>query len=216
MARPIVVCARLGLTPTLNGGFMTRGLLLLGFLVLPALPVAHAADQTVLGKALIVNDPGTATKRKVTVAAKETKSDNTLVGSPTTDGATIVLAADAAPSSSQTFTLPAGVSPTTQKHFWTGEWVKGFKYKDGKGENGPVKSALVKLKGGTFQIKVTVDGKGGPVDVVPPNPGSAGCAFLTIGGGGRDSIQFSTGQGTNNGARPLKVEKTITPGSADP
>jgi hypothetical protein len=89
---------------------MTRGLLLLAFLVLPALPVAHAADQTVLGSTLVVKDPGTPAKRKITVKAKETASDDTLVGDPTTGGATVTITATGGTPSSQTFTLPAGVS----------------------------------------------------------------------------------------------------------
>jgi len=94
---------------------MTRGLLLLGFLVLPALPVAHAADQIVHGVTLIVKDPGAAAKRKVTLKAKETATDNTLVGDPTVDGATVTITLDGASPSTQTFTLPAVVSPTTHK-----------------------------------------------------------------------------------------------------
>ena len=194
---------------------MTR-LLLVGFLVLSVLPVAHAADQTVRGATFIVKDPGTAAKRKITVKAKESASDDTLVGDPTAGGATITISATGASSSSQTFTLPAGISPTKQKPFWTGDALKGFKYKDGKGENGPVKSAQIKLKGGTFQIKVTIDAKGGSVDVVPPNPGSASCAFLAIGGGDAYSIQFATGEVTNKGAGLFKVAKPTAEGSCAP
>jgi predicted esterase len=213
----MVLSARLGPTPTLNGGdSMTRGLLLLGVIVLPALSVAHAADQTVRGNTLVVKNPGTAAKRKITVKAKETASDNTLVGDPTTGGATVTVTVNGVAPSSQTFTLPASVSPTTQKPFWTGDTVKGFKYRDAKDENGPVKSAQIKLKGGTFQIKVTVDGKGGLVAVVPPNPGSAGCAFLTIGGGDAYSVQFATGKVINKGSSLFKVAKPTSEGSCAP
>lgn len=194
---------------------MRHGLLLLGVLVLPMLPVAHAADQTVRGTTLVVKDSGTPAKRKITVKAKETASDDTLVGDPTIGGATVTITANGASPSSQTFTLPNGIS-ARQKPFWTGDTVKGFKYKDGKAENGPVKSARIKLKGGTFQIRVAIDGKGGPVDVSPPNPGSAGCAFLTIGGGDAYSIQFATGQVTNKGARLFKVAKPTGEGSCAP
>jgi acetyl esterase/lipase len=199
-----------------RGDAMTRGLLLLAFLVLPALPVAHAADQTVLGETLLVKNPGPPAKSKLTVTGKETASNDTLVGDPTTGGATVTITTTGGTPSTQTFTLPAGVSPMTQKPFWSGDASKGFKYKDGKGENGAVKSAQVKLKGGTFQIKVTVDGKGGPVDVVPPNPGSAGCAFLTIGGGDAYSVQFATGKVTNKGASLFKVAKPTSEGSCAP
>lgn len=195
---------------------MMRGLLLLVFLVLPALPVVHAADQTVHGTTLIVKDPGTAAKRKITVKAKEAASDNTLVGDPTVSGASITITASGATPTSQTFTLPAGTSAMTGKPFWSGDAEKGFKYKDGKGENGAVKTAQIKLKGGTFQIKVSINGKGGPVDVVPPNPGSAGCAFLTIGGGDAYSVQFAAGQVTNKGAGLFKVAKPTGEGSCAP
>jgi len=194
---------------------MTHRLLLLGFLVVPLLSVAHADDQTIRGSTLIVKDSGTPTKRKITVKAKETASDDTLVGAPTTSGATVTISADGFMPSSQTFTLPAGLN-AKQKPFWTGDAAKGFKYKDGKGENGPVKSAQVKLKGGTFQITVAIDGKGGQVDVVPPNPGSAGCAFLTIGGGDSYSVQFATGQITNKGASLFRVVKPTDEGSCAP
>jgi len=192
---------------------MRHVLLLLGVLSLPLLPVAHAADQTVLGNVFVVKDSGTPAKRKITVKAKETATDNTLVGDPTTGGATVTITASGVTPSSQKFTLPAGVSPTNQKPFWTGDGVKGFKYKDAKAENGPVKSAQIKLKGATFQIALTIDGKGGQVDVVPPNPGSAGCAFLTIGGGDGYSISFTTGQVTNKGASLFKVAKPTSEGS---
>ena len=61
---------------------MTRGLLLLGILIMAAVPLAHADDQTILGKTLIVKDRGAAAKRKITIKAKESASDNTLVGDP--------------------------------------------------------------------------------------------------------------------------------------
>ena len=158
---------------------MMRGLLLLVFLVLPALPVVHAADQTVRGTTLIVKDPGADAKRKITVKAKEAASDNTLVGDPTVNGASVTITTTGATPTSQTFTLPAGTSAMTQKPFWSGDAVKGFKYKDGKGENGAVKTAR------------SSSGRDLP-DQGPSTArarwtwcrriGSAGCAFLAIGG----------------------------------
>jgi predicted esterase len=195
---------------------MTRGVLLLGFLALLALPDARAAEQTVRGNTLVIKDSGTPAKRKITVKAKETASDDSLVGDPTTGGASITVIAEGATPSSQTFPLPAGTSPTTQKSFWAGDPVKGFTYRDPKRENGPVRTAQIKHKGGTFQIKVVIDAKGGPVDVVPPNPGSAGCAFLAIGGGDAYSVQFATGQVTNKGPRLFKVAKPTGEGSCAP
>jgi acetyl esterase/lipase len=192
---------------------MRYGLLLLGVLVLPGPSMVQAADQTVRGKALVVKNPGTPGKRRITVVAREPASDDSLVGDPVTNGATIRIAVDGAMPSSQTFSLPAGLSAAKRKPFWTGDAAKGFAYRDAKAENGPVKSARVTLRGGTFRIRVVIDGKGGSVDVVPPSPGSAGCAFLEIGGGDAYSIQFSTGRVTNKGASLFKVTKPTGEGS---
>jgi acetyl esterase/lipase len=188
---------------------MMRRLLLGGLLVLPGLVVAHAADQTVLGSALIVKNPSTAAKRKITVKAKETESDDTLVGDPAANGATVTVTVNGATPSVETYTLPAGVG-------WSGDPVKGFKYGDARGENGPVKNAQIKLKGGAFQIKVGIVGKLGPVAVVPPDPGSDGCVLFTIVGGDSYSVQFASGQVTNKGAVLFKVSKPTSEGSCVP
>ena len=58
--------------------------------------VVHAADQAILGTQLLVKDPSTAEKRKVIGKAKEKASENTLVGDPTVDGATLTVRADGA------------------------------------------------------------------------------------------------------------------------
>src|SRR6185503_18631219 len=118
--------------------------------------LAHAADQAVLGTSLIVKNPSTADRRKIVVKAKESASDDTLVGDPTVSGATVTVTANGANPTDETYPLPAGTSPTTSKLFWTGDAIKGFSYKDPKGENGSVKSAQIKKKGGAFQIKVAV------------------------------------------------------------
>src|SRR5262245_44084537 len=173
---------------------MMRRLLLLGLIVLPAIPPARAAEQTILGAQFQIKNPSTPEKRKITIKAKETASPNTLVGNPVLDGATVTIDADGTTPSSQTYNLPTGVSSYRGKPFWTGDAAKGFKYNDSKGENGPAKSALVAIKKGVFQIKITIDGKLGAVDVVPPNAGSAGCAFVTLVGGDSYSVQFASGQ----------------------
>src|SRR5262245_20671416 len=97
--------------------------LLVASLVVSLAPAARAADQTVLGSALTVRDPGTPTKRKITVSAKESGTDNSLVGDPTSDGATVTITANGGTSSSETYTLPAGSSPTHPKPFWSGDAV---------------------------------------------------------------------------------------------
>ena len=192
---------------------MIRRLLLATLLVLPALPAARAADQTVLGNQLVVKNPSTAEKRKITVKAKESATDDTIVGDPVTGGATVTITANGANPTEETYALPAGTSPSTQKPFWSGDALKGFKYRDAKGENGPVKVAQLKLTGGVFQIKVVVDGKLAPVAIVPPAPGSDGCALLTIGGGDSYSVQFATGTLTNQGSVLFKIVKPTSQGS---
>jgi acetyl esterase/lipase len=192
---------------------MIGRLLLIALLVLPAVPAARAADQTVLGSQLVVKNPSGPEKRKITVKAKESASDNTIVGDPTVSGATVTITANGATSTEETYALPAGTSPSNQKPYWSGDPVKGFKYRDSKGEKGPVKVAQLKLKGGVFQIKVVVDGKLAPVAIVPPAPGSDGCALLTIGSGDSYSVQFATGTLTNQGTVLFKIVKPTAQGS---
>ncbi len=99
--------------------------------------------------------------------------------------------------------------------------MKGFKYKDAKGENGPVKVAqLKKSGGGVFQIKAAAKTVGGPlgvITVVPPNPGTDGCVRLEIGGGGDAyDVRFADGQVTNDGAKQFKVLNPVTEGTCPP
>lgn len=195
---------------------MIARLLLVGSFILSVLPVAHAADQTVLGRTLVVKNPSTVDKRKITVKARERASDDTLVGNPVANGATVTITADGATPSGETYTLPTGTSPASMRPFWSGDPVKGFTYRDSAGENGPVKSAQIKRRDGVFQIKIGVDGKLAPVAVVPPNPGSAGCVLFTILGGDSYSVQFASGQVTNTGAALFKVATPISQGSCVP
>ena len=95
------------------------------------------------------------------------------------------------------------------KPFWSGDAVKGFKYKDPKGDNGTVSGAKISLKSGKFQIKVKISGKLGTINLVPPNPGADGCATLTFNGGDSYSINFVSGTATNKGATLFKMSKPI-------
>ena len=186
---------------------------------------AHAADQTILGNQLQVKNPSTPDKRKVVVKAKEKASPNSINGNPTLSGATLSVAVFGGTppptgNSSQVFPLPQGVSGITNKPFWSGDAVKGFKYKDSKGENGPVKSAQIKkTASGNFTIKAVLSGKLGPVQpsilVLPPNPGTNGCAALILTGGDSYSVAFLAGDGlvTNKGAQLYKHKKVTLQGS---
>src|SRR5262249_27939882 len=77
-----------------RGIAMTCRLLLLTLFVLPVLPAARAADQSVRGSSLVVKDPGSADQRKITAKAREVGSDDTLVGDPVTGGATVTITAN--------------------------------------------------------------------------------------------------------------------------
>jgi hypothetical protein len=176
---------------------------------------SYAVDQTVLGNQLAIKASTDLTKRKVIVKAKEpAPSDDSIIGNPVTNGATLEVRATGTTPSSQSFMLTTGTSPSTGKPFWSGDSVKGYKYKDSKGDNGPVKSAQIKKSSsGVFQIKAVVDNKGGTVSILPPNDGTGGCALLTLTGGDSYSIAFTTGILTNKGPTLFKVKKPTAEGT---
>jgi hypothetical protein len=158
-----------------------------------------AADQTILGKSFVVKDPKPgvdASLRTVVVLGKELSSDDTIVGDPIANGATIEVIANGATPTTQTFTLPAGAG-------WKalGSQPIGYSYKDGDGLNGPVKSALIKkTPAGVFFAKVTIKGAFGPgpqphVMVVPPAPGTDGGMRFTINGGDTYCVNFGGAAG---------------------
>jgi hypothetical protein len=184
-----------------------------------AASLAFAAEQTILGKSFTVKQkPGDATSRKITGSAKEKNSSNTFgIGNPTLSGsaggAILQIFANGANSTAQTFTLPQGTS-STGKQFWNASDT-GFKYKDPKGDQGPVKSVSIKASpSGKFSIKVKVAAKHGTVNVVPPNPGASGCLALKLGigagAGDRYSVQFGPDSQIKNSADKLFKAKKPT------
>lgn len=175
----------------------------------------HAADQTILGSRLVVKNPSTPDKRKVLGKAKEVRSPNTLVGDPVTNGASLTITVNGDTASQQTYALPAGTSALTGRSFWSGDTIKGFTYKDAKGENGPAKTVQIKqAASGIFQIKAVIDGKRGPVSVVPPNPGTDGCLRLAMSGHDAYSVRFGAeGKVTDGGATLFKVVHPLTEGT---
>jgi len=193
---------------------MVRRALLACSLVLSMLPAARAADQTVLGRVLTVKNPSTAEKRSVTLKAREADTDDTLVGDPAASGASVTITLDGPFPSADTFTLPAGTSAITGRPFWSGDAIKGFAYRDPKGENGPVKSAQIKRRGTTFQIDLAANGKLGAIALVPPGPGS-GCVLVTIGGGDSYSVAFTSGTRTSTPTL-FKVSRPVDEGSCVP
>jgi len=177
--------------------------------------LAYAADQTILGSQLLVKNPSTMSKRKIIGKGKEVGSPNTIVGNPTSTGGFLTVSAFGGTPSSQSFTLPQGTSGITGKPFWSGDALKGYKYKDPKHENGPVKVAQIKkTASGTFSIKTVVLGKNGFIFVLPPNPGTSGCVLLGIVSGDTYSVQFGpTSQITNKGAQLFRAKKPTAEGS---
>jgi len=185
--------------------------LALGSLLVFGAGLAYAADQTILGNQLLLKNPSTNAKRKVVGKAKEAASSNGIVGNPTTLGGVLQINATGGTPTIQTLVLPQGTSGITGKPFWTGDAIKGFKYKDPKGENGPVKVAQIKKSAsGTFSIKTVLVGKNGLILVVPPNPGTGGCFRLTLNGGDSYDASFAPGTGaqlTNKGSILFKAKK---------
>ena len=177
--------------------------------------LGHAAQQTLLGTSFLAKNPSTPDKRKVTGKAKEPGSPNSLVGTPVTLGAVLILTASGGSPTTQSFVLPAGNSVITGKPFWSGDTVKGFRYKDPKGENGPVKTVKIrKTTGGTFSLKAVAVGKLGTVLVIPPNPGTSACVQLQLGGGDSYVVEFGpTSRITNKGPTLFKAKKPTVEGN---
>src|SRR5262245_14415269 len=167
---------------------------------------AHAADQTILGNTLQLRNPSTPDRRTIVGKANEKASVNTIVGDPTVSGATITVRANGGTPSEQTFTLPQRTSPSFGKNFWTGDSVKGFKYKDAKYENGSaIKTVRITKSGsGTSQITVMGSSKINPITVLPPDLGTDGCILLTITGGDSYSVAFPPLDGTITNKGPLQ------------
>lgn len=182
--------------------------------------VAFTADQTILGKTFLLKNPGAPTQRKVQASAKEKGSPNTIVGNPTlagmNGGGILEIFVDGASSSNQAFVLNQGTAPTG-KPYWTATST-GFKYKDGTGSQGPVKSVQIRRSSsGAFGIKAVVMGKLGPVVVVPPNPGTEACVSLKLGvapaAGDRYHVKYAPPATiTNKGSTLFKVKKPLLEG----
>lgn len=174
------------------------------------------ADQTILGKALVVKDPseGTdATRRRVVVSARESDSPESIVGSPHSAGAVLEIIANGANPSAQTFVLLPG-NDSSGRSFWRDLGPTGFRYSDPTGEQGPVKKIVFRKSGsGRFTLKVVVTGKNGSLTVVPPAPGTDGYATLRFPGGDRYCVAYDPGGVANNaGAKLWRMKRPATQG----
>lgn len=161
---------------------------------------ALAADQTVLGRKMRVADPlpgVNPSKRTVLVLAKERLTDNTVVGDPIADGATLEVIVNGATSTSQTIAIPSGAPPISTGPGWVGKSIPGtyaiLKYVDKNGEASPVVYLLLKWKtGSSFSLKLKLEAQGNnpPIDVVPGNPTSDLGIRLTLGTGDTYCVLF--------------------------
>src|SRR5262249_33889468 len=177
---------------------------------------AHASDQQVLGKSFVVKNSSAAHKGKLTSSARELNSATTITGDPTVSGsaggAFLTVIAKGTHPTAQVFNLPQGTS-SSGKPFWRAVGTSGFKYKDGNGDQGPVRTVIIKKSlSGAFNIKVVIRGKNAELNVVPPDTGTSGLVTLRIGGGDRYCVQFTDGQMKNVKASLFKVRRPATAG----
>src|SRR5262249_28951972 len=161
-------------------------------------------DETILGKSFLVKNPDGPDRRKIVVVARESGSPNAIVGDPTVVGATLTIIANGNNSTSQTFNLNQGTS-TTGKPFWSAVGTTGCKYKHSKGDQTAVRQVLIKKSpSGTFSLKAKIAGKlDGGTSVLPPNPGTDGCAELAIIGGDAYHVKYGTDSIIKNNADKL-------------
>ncbi len=159
---------------------------------------ANNGGQTIRGKTLVVKNPrpADARRRRVVAIAREKGSANIIVGDPTVAGASLAVRVN---DTAQTFTLPAG--------FWRRIRKASFRYDDRQGQNGPVRTVLFRRSAaGTLVLEVKLDGRHGPIDVVPPDPGADGFVVLSIGGGERYCVRYGAdGDVTSNDERSWRI-----------
>jgi hypothetical protein len=173
---------------------------------------AVAADHSILGDEMLVKSPkpDDATKRKVVASAREKSSADLLVGDPTVagsaGGAVLGVIANGGTSTARAYLLPQGAA-SNGKPFWKATKT-GFRYVDAKGEQRPVRNVVISRSGnGTFTMKAKLFGKGGDLDVVPPNPGTDGFLSLSLAGGDRYCAQYGPeGQSRNDGDKLWKIQ----------
>ncbi|HYC00992.1 MAG TPA: DUF6351 family protein [Candidatus Limnocylindrales bacterium] len=172
---------------------------------------AAAATQLILGRSFQVGDPsGDPSGRRIVGSAQESSSANTVEGDPTSSGATLTIIADGATPTTQTFELPASG--------WSAIGDVGYQWSNASHPASPVRRAIIKrTTRGVFLLKVQVDGRSGPVEVVPPAPGVSGSFILTIGNGDGYCAGFggaAGGQMPRNDSRQWTVKRPTAEGCA--
>jgi hypothetical protein len=178
----------------------------------------YVLARPVLGRRLLVKDPsGSEQQRTVIVLGREASTDigPTILGDPTTAGATLRVIANGTVPSDQTYVLDAAG--------WVAIGTKGFKYLGPTGaDDDPVRKVLVKrTPAGTALVKVILKGSVGSqsLDVVPPSPGDAGGIILAIAGGGTYCANFGGAAGgteTNDTGQLWKITNATGQGCPTP
>jgi hypothetical protein len=171
---------------------------------------AAADTQTILGVKFDLRNPIDPSRRAIFVTAVEGPASlDTVEGDPTVAGATLrVIARNGTTVHDQTFDLPAaGWKKTFKLHDWP--VYAGFLYSN-RDVGGPVKQVIIKRSGfaspegtpppeeprpGIFRIKVSVLARFGPIDVLPPNPGTEAGIVLTLGNGDSYCVGFDSAAG---------------------
>lgn len=155
-------------------------------LLVVALGAASAADQEIVGRLIRVKDPKPGidpSQRELVGCGRDAGGTATLSGDPAANaGGAITFFVNGGSWTSQTFPLPQGIDPGSGKTFWRAT-SSGFRYKDARGTNGPVRNVQIRSAGGRFGVKAAVLGKLGPITLLPPNPGVTACVRLDIAGG---------------------------------
>ncbi len=160
--------------------------------LLMLLQPALAANQLILGRLLVVKNPGPdSADRRIKVIGRESAGQNTVVGDPAASGAKLLVTATGTLTHGQVFDMPAAGWSATPG---------GFRYRDPLGAYGPVRSALVASAGGRFLVRAALVGRFGPgpqphVTVTPPNPGISGGASLEISDGDTYCLAFGGSAG---------------------
>lgn len=182
---------------------------------------AAPADDAVLGRRFVVADPAPAdpAQRTLAVTAREGGSSAVPSGDPLLDlgrgGALLEVVANGTTPSAQLVALPQGTA-TDGRPFWRAIDTSGFRYRDRRGEQGPVRSLVVKrTPGGTFRLRAKLAGPG--LDVTPPAAGTDALAALTLSQGERVCLQFGAdGTVKNDGAARFSVARPTQTGCGAP
>jgi len=171
----------------------------------------RAADQALQGAAFAVSDPSPSdpARRKLSFVARES-GGSPVSGDPvapaSSGGAMLQILLEGGAPSAQLFALPE-LAPSRRKPFWRPIGSAGFRYADPRGENGPVRSLRLRLsRSGRLDLAGKLSGRGGPLELVPPDPGTGAFVTLALGSGDRYCVRYGDGEIRDEGARAFRVK----------